>query len=88
MNEISADKLIFGVKTHDDRQPAVTEYHVELVEDVDEASSTGVVANPRSYLIGDLAFLAYVLGKEGFEGWWCNFCKGYCPDWHVKGGQV
>ena len=84
MNEISAGKLIFGVKIHDDRQPAVTEYHVELVEDVDKASSNGVVVNPRSYLTGNLAFLAYVLRKEGFEGWWCSFCKGCLPDWQVK----
>jgi len=85
MNEISSGKLIFGVTLHEDRKPVVNEYHTELVEDVNECNSTGVVVNPGSHLTGDLAFFAHVLGQEGFEGWWYNFCKGYHPNWQVKG---
>ena len=85
MNEIAAGKLIFNEIVHEEGDMELKEYKVELVETVDEASSTGVIKNPRSYLTGDLAFLSIMLGKENFEGWWCNFCKGYRPNWQQKG---
>ena len=30
---------------------------------------------PTSLLAGDLAFLAVMMGKEGFSSAWCNWCK-------------
>ena len=67
------------------REILATGAREQLVESVDQNASSGIVINPRSYLTGDLAFLAVVLGKEGFEGWWCNFCKGYRTNWKTKG---
>jgi hypothetical protein len=30
---------------------------------------------PTSFLAGDLAFLAVIMGKEDFSSSWCNWCK-------------
>eukprot|EP00984_Skeletonema_dohrnii_P027892 scaffold17602_cov77-Skeletonema_dohrnii-CCMP3373.AAC.2 len=37
---------------------------------------------PESFIAGDLAYLACLLGKDGFEGDWCNWCKSYNTTWH------
>jgi len=37
---------------------------------------------PESFIAGDLAYLACLLGKDGFEGDWCNWCKDYNTSWH------
>lgn len=37
---------------------------------------------PESFVAGDLAYLACLLGKDGFEGDWCNWCKSYNTTWH------
>ena len=85
MNDIAFGKLIFGKTLHEEGGITVGEYNVDLVQLVNQNASTGMVVNPKSYLTGDLAFLTVVLGKEGFEGWWCNFCKGYRTNWQTKG---
>ena len=55
-------------------------YEVELVDDVG-AESTGVVMTPKTFLAGDIAFLAAMLGRQGYEGWWCMWCWLMKPDW-------
>jgi hypothetical protein len=87
MNTVGKGKLIFNETLHEDDKKVVTEYTVDLVEAVDEEQSSGIVINPTSFLTRDLAFLAVVLGKENFAGWWCCFCKGYQPDWQKKGAK-
>jgi hypothetical protein len=37
---------------------------------------------PESFIAGDLAYLACLLGKDGFEGHWCNWRKEYNTSWH------
>ena len=46
MNKIAAGKLIFKETIHQGCDEIIKEYVVELVEEVDEAPSTGVVKNP------------------------------------------
>ena len=36
---------------------------------------------PTSFLIGDLAFLAVMMGKENYSGSWCNWCKCTKEEW-------
>ena len=40
-----------------------------------------VVVDLKCCLTGDLKFLAVMLGKENYEGWWCCFCKMFKDDW-------
>ena len=36
---------------------------------------------PTSFLAGDLAFLAVIMGKENFSSSWCNWCKLSKVEW-------
>jgi hypothetical protein len=38
---------------------------------------------PTSFLAGDLAFLAVMMGKDNFSSSWCNWCKYSKPEWQV-----
>ena len=38
---------------------------------------------PTSFLAGDLAFLAVIMGKEDFSSSWCNWCKYSKAEWQV-----
>jgi len=72
MNAITTGKVIFHCEEQSTR--------IELVAEVGD-ESTGVVIRPKTFLAGDIAFLAAMLGREGYEGWWCMWCWLMKPDW-------
>ena len=45
------------------------------------ASENKFAIHPVSYLSGDLAFLAYMMGKENFSPAWCNWCSLSKKEW-------
>jgi hypothetical protein len=44
-------------------------------------ASSSFSLKPTSFLVGDLAFLAVVMGKENFSSSWCNWCHLSKADW-------
>ena len=49
---------------------------IDLVsKDSISESANKLVIRPISFLSGDLAFLAYMMGKENFSPAWCNWCS-------------
>ena len=50
----------------------------------DEDHHSGILLiSPMSYMAGDLAFLAYMMGKENFSSQWCNWCRSTKLDWQT-----
>ncbi len=46
-----------------------------------EGTSICHTIKPSSYLAGNLAFLAYIIGKRKLRSLWCNWCKSKSSDW-------
>jgi hypothetical protein len=55
-----------------------TKMILSLSDATDGESDDGTIYHtikPVTYIAGDLAFLAYLMGKDNFSSTWCNWCK-------------
>ena len=58
---------------------------IDLVsKDLVSESANKLVIRPISFLSGDLAFLAYMMGKENFSPAWCNWCSLSKQEWQEE----
>lgn len=58
---------------------------IDLVsKDLISESANKLVIRPISFLSGDLAFLAYMMGKENFSPAWCNWCSLSKQEWQEE----
>ena len=54
----------------------------------DEFLHLNCVVKPTAFLTGDLAFLATILGKEGFSTAWCCWCDLIKAQWQEDGHEL
>ena len=55
-----------------------------MSKDLISESANKLVIRPISFLSGDLAFLAYMMGKENFSPAWCNWCSLSKQEWQEE----
>ncbi len=98
INEIETSRLVFTESgKNEDGKPI---YTVDLQAKQEQAVAGGNTGNANdeetmgekhvvlehvSFLVGDLAFLSVMLGKEGFESYWCNWCNLNKTQWQETG---
>ena len=85
INTIEASTLIFTETEYDKDGGKRSIMIITLVDITDPATtnmdSRSLSIRPTSYLCGDLAFLAIMVGKENFSSQWCNWCMFTKADW-------
>jgi hypothetical protein len=74
INNIKRSDVIFSYEGGDGETLSLS-----IVESNMHASSFCI--KPTSFLIGDLAFLSVMMGKENYSGSWCNWCKCTKEEW-------
>jgi hypothetical protein len=76
VNLIKRLHIVFSQETNGNIK---TKMILSLQEDANEQQSDdGNICHtikPVSFFAGDLAFLAYLMGKDNFRSMWCNWCK-------------
>ena len=55
-----------------------TSLSIDLVKTPDDGTKT---IKPTSFLAGDLAFLAIMMGKDNFSSSWCCWCDPHKAKW-------
>ena len=80
INNIEKSDVIFSYDGGDGETLSLS-----MVQSNKHASSFCI--KPTSFLIGDLAFLSVMMGKENYSGSWCNWCKCTKEEW-VRGADV
>ena len=89
INTIEASTLIFTETTADNKDGKGSIIVISLVQltdlvDTIKMDERSFSIQPTSFLCGDLAFLAIMVGKEDFSSHWCNWCMFTRLDWqHV-----
>ncbi|KAL7528525.1 hypothetical protein ACHAXR_003576, partial [Thalassiosira sp. AJA248-18] len=83
INIIEESDLVFSIDHSADSQGR---FSIDLVRSNSHVSSVSI--KPTSFLAGDLAFLAVMMGKKNFSGSWCNWCKLSKADWQAHGCEV
>jgi hypothetical protein len=81
---MEASHLVFVTNdvTNDDESTAP--YSIDVSED-NQADLLPNEMKPTCFIAGDLAFLAIIMGKEGFASSWCNWCDLDRNAWAIKG---
>jgi hypothetical protein len=80
INNIEKSDVIFSYDGGDRETLSLS-----MVQSNKHASSFCI--KPTSFLIGDLAFLSVMMGKENYSGSWCNWCKCTKEEW-ARGADV
>ena len=76
VNLIERLHIVFSQESNGNNK---TKMILSLREDANEQqSNNGTICHtikPVTFVAGDLAFLAYLMGKDNFSLTWCNWCK-------------
>jgi len=84
INEIYESDIIFSHSTNDNSAAGEKEMiTLCLAKKKDEERTNSLSISPNSYMAGDLAFLAFMMGKENFSSQWCNWCRSTKQDWQT-----
>ncbi len=64
-----------------------TKFILSLSEATNGQSDNGTICQTIrlvTYIAGDLAFLAYIMGKDNFSSMWCNWCEIPSSVWKIQ----
>ena len=80
INKIHDSKIIFSSATDDEEE---TSFSLSLgVKDGNDASTISI--KQTCLHAGDLAYLAFIMGKANFSSTWCNWCKCDKDSWQKQ----
>jgi hypothetical protein len=80
INTIEESDILFAYALEDDDKDTNT---LILILTPNHRHVSTFYVKPTSFLAGDLAFLAVMMGKDNFSSSWCNWCKYSKPEWQV-----
>lgn len=75
VNTIEESDILFSYDNDDDK--------LSLTLTASHQHASSFYIKPTSFMVGDLQFLATVMGKENFSSAWCNWCKMTKEDWQA-----
>ncbi len=80
INVMESSSFVFH--TNDDDGSA--KYSIDVTEEQPAGIPLQYFIKPTCFIAGDLAFLAIIMGKEGFASSWCNWCDLDHNEWAKK----
>ena len=75
VNDIKESDILFSYDSDDDK--------LSLTLTASHKHASTFYIKPTSFMVGDLQFLATVMGKENFSSSWCNWCRMTKDDWQT-----
>ena len=83
INIIEDSDLVFNSVTSADGTSTLS---IDMVKSNRHVSALSI--KPTSFMVGDLAFLAVMMGKPNFSGAWCCWCKLTKDEWQNASANV